>query len=263
MVQIKTAEQVDGIRAACNIVALAHQRVREKIAPGMSTYQIDNIVKHTLRDNDAKSAFYKYSQGGKKPFPAHACISVNEEIVHGIGNHTRILKEEDLITIDVGANLNGFIGDAAITILLGEDEERNKLNECTKAALMKAIEQTKEGAHLFDICEIIQQTCAEGGYGLITNYFGHGVGLQLHEAPQIPNFRPSTGHNLKLRAGMTITYEPMFTLGSNETEELDDGWTVVTKDRSYASHWEHTILVTENGAEILTELPIKEVEGNS
>lgn len=255
MIQIKTPEQVEGIRAACQVVALAHERVREKIEPGMSTYQIDNIVKHTLRESDAKSAFYKYKQGDKKPFPAYACISVNEEIVHGIGNHTRILQEGDLITIDVGANLNGYIGDAAFTILLGENEERARLNEYTEKALMNAIKATRVGVHLFDISDIIYQTAAENGYGVVTNYYGHGVGLQLHEPPQIPNSRPTSGgYNLKLRPGMTITYEPMFTLGSSETEELDDGWTVVTKDRSFASHWEHTILVTEDEAEILTKL---------
>ena len=258
MIQIKTPEQIGGIRAASQIVALAHRRVEERIEPGMSTYQIDNIVKHTLRDNEATSAFYKYSQAGKKPFPAYACISVNEEIVHGIGNHTRILQEGDLITVDVGANLNGYIGDAAITILLGDDEEKIKLNESTKSALYLAIAATKAGAHLFDICEIIHQTSVEGGYGLIRNYYGHGVGLELHEPPQIPNFRPEPKsspmmvHNVKLQAGMTITYEPMFALGSGDNEELDDGWTVVTKDRSPAVHWEHTILVTNDGAEILS-----------
>lgn len=252
MVQIKTPEQIDGIRAASKVVSKIHKRVKEKIAPGMSTYQIDNIVRHSLREFGAKSAFYKYSQGGKKGFPAYACISVNEEIVHGIGNHDRILQENDLITVDVGAILDGYIGDAAATIHLGDDPEIYRLNRITHEALIEAIEKVRAGVFLFDICETIEQKAKLHNLGLVTNYYGHGVGLQLHEPPQIPNYRPKTGHNVKLVAGMTITFEPMFTLGSGETEELGDGWTVVTKDRSFASHWEHTILVLEDGAEILT-----------
>ncbi len=252
MIRIKTPEQIEGIRAAGKVVAEIHKRVQDKIAPGMSTYQIDNIARHTFRELKATSAVYKYSQAGKKGFPGYSCISVNEEVVHGIGTHSRILQEDDLVTIDVGATFDGFIGDAAFTVHLGDDPEIRRLNDVTRAALMDAIEMVSAGVFLFDICETIEQAAKAENLGVVTNYYGHGVGLELHEAPQIPNFRPKTGHNIKLVEGMTITFEPMFTLGSGEVEELEDDWTVVTKDRSFASHWEHTILVTEDGAEILT-----------
>jgi methionyl aminopeptidase len=258
MIQLKTSRQIEGIRAAAKVVVAAHQKVRARLKPGMSTYQVDNIVRHTLRDHGAKSAFWKYRQGNKPPFPAYACISVNEEVVHGIRRYNRILQEGDVITVDVGAHLGGYFGDAAFTTIIGGGtEEAQRLVRDTENALHMAIRMTKEGVLLHDICEAIYNYGTEKGYGVVTDYFGHGVGLKLHEPPQIPNFRPVPGNvqfgvNIKLQAGMTITYEPMFTLGSGKTEELSDQWTVVTKDRSLAAHAEHTILVTKTGAEILT-----------
>lgn len=258
MIQLKTEKQIEGIRAAAKVVAVVHQRVRERLQPGMSTYQIDNIVRHTLREHGAKSAFWKYRQGPKPPFPSYACISVNEEVVHGIRSHDRILQEGDVITVDVGSILDGYYGDAAFTAVIGEGtEEAQNLVRDTEGALNMAIGMTKAGVLLHDVSEAIHNYGTERGYGIVLDYFGHGVGLKLHEPPQIPNFRPAPGSlmygvNMKLQAGMTITYEPMFTLGSDKTEELSDQWTVVTKDRSLAAHAEHTILVTETGAEILT-----------
>lgn len=259
MIQLKTEKQIEGIRAASKVVALVHQRIREELRPGLSTYQVDNIVKHTLRNQGAKSAFIKYRQGNKPPFPAYACLSLNEEVVHGIRSHNRFLKEGDVFTVDVGSILDNYYGDAAFTVVVGEGvEEAHRLVQDTEGALHRAIEMTKAGTLLHDISEAIHDYGVERGYGVVKGYFGHGVGLKLHEPPQIPNFRPAPGSlmfgpNVKLQAGMTITYEPMFTLGSGETEELDDEWTVVTKDRSLAAHAEHTILVTETGAEILTK----------
>jgi len=255
LINIKTPEQIEGIRAACQVVAAVHNRVRQEIRPGLSTYQVDNIVKHTLQKQRAESAFYRYSQAKKPKFPGRSCISINEEIVHGIPCHTRFLKEGDVVTVDVGAILNGFYGDAAITLILGQGTpEAQKLVDITKQALDKAISLTAPEVWLYDISQAIFDIATSSGYGVVKEYYGHGVGLQLHEAPQIPNFRPppGKGSNVQLRSGMIITYEPMFTLGSGETKELSDEWTVVTKDRSIAAHWEHTILVTNTGAEILT-----------
>lgn len=256
MVHIKTPKQIEGIRAAAQVVAKVHKRVCEKVQLGMSTHQVDNVVRHTLRELGAKSAFYKYSQGGKRPFPAYACVSVNEEVVHGIGNHERVLHNGDVLTIDVGAIFNGYYGDAAFTMIVGEGSaEVIELVEHTRAVLERAIEATKAGVYLFDICRVLQEGAEEKGYGIVKEYSGHGVGIALHEPPQIPNVVPKFGEafNHKLKAGMIITYEPMFTLGSGDTEELEDGWSVVTKDRSTAVHWEHTILVTDDGAEILSK----------
>jgi methionyl aminopeptidase len=255
LINIKTPQQIEGIKAASKVVAIAHNRVRQEIRPGLSTYQVDNVVKHTLQKQGAESAFYRYSQAKKPKFPGRSCISINEEVVHGIPSHTRFLKEGDTITIDVGAILNGFYGDAAITLILGQGtSEAQKLVDTTKQALDRAISLTAPEVWLYDISQAIFDIATNNGYGVVKDYYGHGVGLQLHEAPQIPNFRPAPGKgsNVKLRSGMIVTYEPMFTLGSGETEELPDEWTVVTKDHSIAAHWEHTILVTNTGAEILT-----------
>lgn len=255
MIQIKNEKQIQGIREACKIVAEVHQRVDQKLKPGLSTYQIDNIVKHTLRELGAKSAFKKYRQGNKPPFPSHACISVNEEVVHGIGKHDKIINQGDIVTIDVGAEYNGFYGDAAFTTVVGQGSDPvTQLVENTKQVLIRAIEATKPGVYLFDISKILAEGAKEFGYGSVENYYGHGVGLSLHEDPEIPNYVPEPGSlfNHKLQPGMTITYEPMFTLGTGKTKELSDKWSVVTIDGSWAAHWEHTILVTESGAEILT-----------
>lgn len=258
MIQLKTDKQIKGIREASKVVAVVHKAVQAKLEPGMSTYQVDNIVRHTLRANGAKSAFLKYRQGNKPPFPSHACLSVNEEVVHGICSHNRILQNGDVLTVDVGSILNGYFGDAAFTTIVGEGtEETQKLIRDTEGALLMAIGMTKAGVLLHDVCDAIHKYGTERGYGIVVDYFGHGVGLKLHEPPQIPNFRPTPGSiqfgvNVKLQAGMTITYEPMFTLGSGKTRELDDQWTVITQDHSTAAHAEHTILVTESGADILT-----------
>lgn len=258
MIHIKSKKQIEGIRAACRVVAAAHRKVQDSIKPGMSTYQVDNHVKHVLRECGAKSAFKKYRQGNRPAFPAYSCISINEEVVHGIRSHNRYVQEGDIVTVDVGAKLDGYIGDAAITLIVGDrcgDKERRLVCD-TYEALHEAIAMSRPGVFVHTISGFLYDFATERGYGVVTDYYGHGVGLKLHEPPQIPNFRPAPGSlqlpNVRLQTGMTITYEPMYTLGLGETEELSDQWTVVTKDRSIAAHWEHTILITDNGAEILT-----------
>ncbi len=255
MIRIKTAQEIEGIRAASRIVAQVFEAVKPRLCVGTTTGQVDNTVRLTLRDLGAKSAFYKYRQGNKKGFPAYACISVNEEVVHGIGRYDRVLQDGDIVTVDVGAAFKGFYGDAAFTAIIGNAKpEVILLNERTREALYKAIAITKPGVGLFDISRTIEETAKQYGYGSVIDYYGHGVGLKLHEPPQVPNAVPSSGYNVPFRAGMTITYEPMFTLGTGKTRELADGWTVVTVDSSWAAHWEHTLLVTETGAEVLTEI---------
>ena len=257
MIQIKTPKQIEGIRVACKVVALIHDKVKNRLAPGLTTYQVDNIVKHSLRELGAKSAFLKYRQGNRPPFPSCSCVSVNEEVVHGIGRHDKVLKEGDVITVDVGAIVNNYFGDAAFTSIIGKGiPEVVKLVEDTKSVLLQAILMSKPGVLIHDISGFIYDYGKSRGYGIITDYYGHGVGLSLHEPPQIPNFKPTPGNvhliNVRLLPGMTITFEPMFSLGTGETRELSDDWTVITKDRSISAHWEHTILITETGCEILT-----------
>lgn len=254
---IKNQDQIAKITQACKLVASAHERVASKLEVGMSTYQVENIVKHTLKEAKAKSAFYKYAAQGKRPFPGHICISVNEEIVHGIASHSRKLQSGDVLSVDIGCILDGYYGDAARSYVIGSDGTlpQDSLVNHTKQVLDQCIEMTKPGMMLFDISAHIEASAKQLGYGNVTGYYGHGVGIKLHEPPTIPNYVPAPGlfPNIKLQPGMVITYEPMFTLGGSETEELSDGWTVVTRDRSQACHWEHTIAITEDGAQVLTQ----------
>ena len=254
---IKNAKQIEGIRAASKIVALINKSVRESIKAGMTTYQVDNIAKHILREHNARSPFYKYKFASKSPFPGHVCISINNEIVHGIPQVNRVIQDGDLVKVDVGATLNNFIGDAAQSIIVGNvSDEIKKIVQVTEEVLDTAIQMTKHGTWLYDISAMIYNTAKQAGYGVVIAYTGHGVGLKLHEPPQIYNYVPplGVGVNVKLQAGMIITYEPMFTLGRGDTRELFDGWTVVTQDNSIATHCEHTVLVKENSSEILTTL---------
>jgi len=258
---IKTPEQIEHIKDAMKIVSKAHRVVSEKICEGMSTYQVENIVKHVLKDAKAKSPFHRYKAGSRSPFPRWTCISVNEEVVHGIAQHNKILRDGDIVTVDIGSVIErdgtSYYGDAAVTHMIGNVEEQTReLVEQCRTVLYKAIEMTGPDVWLFDISKEMNKIAIEKGFGNVKGYYGHGVGLALHELPAIPAYVPEREEamlNVKLQSGMIITYEPILTLGSCETEELSDGWTVVTKDRSIAAHWEHSVLITSEGFEVLTE----------
>lgn len=247
MISIKSPREIDLMRQAGRIVALAHQAVQQHIKPGVSTYELDQIVENVIRDNNAIPSFKGY--GG---FPGSACTSINEQVVHGIPSTDVILQEGDIISIDIGAVYKGYHGDSAWTYAVGNvSDDIKQLMEVTKESLFKGLEQAKAGNRLSDISHAIQTYAESFGYGVVREFVGHGVGKQLHEDPQIPNYGlPHKGP--KLKAGMTLAIEPMINMGRKEVRVLQDNWTAVTIDGLPSAHYEHSILVTDDECIILT-----------
>jgi methionyl aminopeptidase len=249
MISIKSEREIDLMRAAGRIVALAHQEVAKHVQPGVSTYELDQIVEQVIRTNGATPSFKGY--GG---FPASACTSVNEQVVHGIPNKNVILQDGDLISIDIGANFKGYHGDSAWTYAVGTiSDEVQQLMDVTKECLAKGLAQATAGNRVSDISHAVEAHADKFGYGVVREFVGHGVGKQLHEDPQIPNFG-QPGRGPKLRAGMTLAIEPMINMGARQVRVLDDNWTAVTIDKKPSAHYEHTIVVTDGAPIILTTL---------
>lgn len=247
-ITLKNADEIAKMREAGRITALTLQAVREAVEPGITTAELDRIAEKTIRSYDAVPSFKGY-QG----YPASICTSVNEEIVHGIPSK-RKLKEGDIISIDAGAIWHGYQGDATITVAVGQvSEDCQRLIRSVEEALMVGIAAVKAGGHIGDISHAVELVAKRYGVSVVREYGGHGIGREMHEAPRIPNWGPA-GRGLKLEVGMTLAIEPMFTLKGGATRTLMDDWTVVTADGSWAAHWEHTIAVNENGAEILTHV---------
>ncbi len=249
MITIKSPREVELMRQAGRIVALAHQEVAKHVKPGVSTLYLDEIVEKVIRDNDAIPSFKGYGD-----FPASICASVNEVVVHGIPSSNTILKNGDIIAIDIGANYKGYHGDSAWTYAVGDvSKEDQELMNVTKEALYQGLAAVKANAHLSDISNSIGTYATSFGYGVVEEFTGHGIGSRLHEDPPIPNFgKPHMGPVLK--AGMTLAIEPMINIGTKRVKVLRDNWTTVTCDKKKSAHYEHTILVTETGYEILTTL---------
>ena len=246
MVLRKTADQISHMRRAGRVVAEMHEVCTLAAKPGATTGDLDAAAREVLQRRGARSNFLGYHG-----FPAVACISPNEVIVHGIPGD-RVLDEGDIVSIDCGAIIEGWHADAAITIPVGAvDDESRRLLECTKAALDAAIAVSAPGARLGDIGAAVEGVAHGGGYSVVREYVGHGIGTAMHEEPDVPNYGPG-GRGLKLRAGIVLAIEPMVTAGRATTRTLDDGWTVVTADGSRAAHFEHTVAITDNGPEILT-----------
>lgn len=237
------------MRQAGAIVATAHQEVAKHIKPGVSTYELDQIVEHVIRAHGATPSFKGY--GG---FPGSACTSINEQVVHGIPSPDVMLKEGDLISIDIGANYKGYHGDSAWTYAVGEvSEDIKALMTVTEECLMRGLAQAKAGNRISDISHAVQTHAEAHGYGVVREFVGHGVGKQLHEDPQIPNFGlPHKGP--KLRKGMTLAIEPMINMGTPHVRVLEDNWTAITVDEKPSAHYEHTIVVTDGEPIILTRV---------
>ena len=252
MITSKSKREIDLMRKAGEIVALAHQAVAEVIRPGITTGELDRIVEKVIRDHQATPSFKGYNG-----FPAAICASVNEVLVHGFPSKYA-LKEGDIISVDIGACYKGYHGDSAWTYAVGEvSEEAKHLMEVTKQSLYEGLKMVKAGVHLSDIFNTIGEYVYSYGYSVPYEYTGHGIGANLHEDPAIPNYGPK-GKGPILKAGMTLAIEPMVHRGKPFTKVLDDDWTVVTKDGSLAAHYEHTVLVTEEGYEILTTISKEE-----
>ena len=248
MIIFKSDREMNYLRDAGKIVAEALQEVEKATKPSVTTLELDRIAEEYIVSRGAKPAFK-----GLYGFPATLCTSVNEEVVHGIPGLKK-LKAGDNVSIDCGSLINGFYGDAAITVPVGEvDAEVKNLLKVTEESLYKGIEQVVEGHHLGDVSHAVQTHAEAHGYGVVRDYVGHGIGRKMHEDPQIPNYG-NPGHGPRLQSGMTLAIEPMINMGTYEVETLEDGWTVVTADDKRSAHFEHTVAITPDGPEILTKL---------
>jgi len=249
-IPIKTPAEIDKMRAAGRAAAIVLERLVKLVAPGMTTGEIDRMAGEYMAELGGRSAFLGY-----RKFPGQTCISINEEVVHGIGGKRR-LAYGDIVKIDTGVVLDGWIGDTATTVACGAtDPETERLITATKRILEGAIPFAVAGRRLGDLSNYIETEAIRQGFGVVREFVGHGVGRKLHEEPQIPNYG-KRGSGPKLKSGMTLAIEPMINLGTEGVRILDDGWTVVTSDGKPSSHFEHTVLVTENEPEVLTCLPL-------
>ncbi len=248
MIILKSPQELARMREAGRIVAEVLARLREKVAPGVTTAELDALAHQIIVGYGAKPSFKGY-----RGFPASLCVSVNEEVVHGIPGK-RVLREGDIVSLDVGAIYRGYQGDAAITLGVGQvNGAAQHLMEVAAEALQAGIAQSRAGKRTGDISWAIQQCAERNGYAVVREYTGHGIGREMHEEPQIPNFG-EPGHGVRLKPGMTFALEPMVTAGDYHTKVLDDNWTVVTLDGQLAAHFEHTVAVTDGEPEILTRL---------
>lgn len=251
MILIKSKKEIDYIRESCRIVAETLQLLRSSVKPGISTLELDRIAEDYIRSSNAVPAFKGYSQGGAPGFPGSICSSVDDEVVHGIPG-TRILKDGEIVSLDIGVLKNRFFGDAALTVAVGNiSDDKKKLMEVTERSLQLGIEQAIAGNKVHDISNAVQVYVETNGFSIVRDLCGHGVGKFLHEDPSIPNFgRKGTGP--KLKNGMTLAIEPMVNAGKYDVLTAKDGWTILTADGSNSAHFEHTILINNNLPEILT-----------
>ena len=255
MVTIKSKQEIEKMREACRIAYLAQKAIEEAIKPGVSTLELDKIAENTMRKHGAIPAEKGYPSGvkGVPAFPGSICASVNDEVIHGIPSKNVILKEGDIISIDLVAYKDGFNGDCARTYAVGKiDKQSQKLIEVTKQAFFEGLKLAKKGNRIGDVSHAIGEFVEKNGFNVVKEFQGHGIGRQMHEDPGIPNYGRA-GRGIRLEPGMTLAIEPMVMIGADEILELDDGWTIITEDGSRAAHYENTILITENEPEILTK----------
>ena len=246
-ISIKTAREIEKMRRAGELLEKVHDELGRAIHPGMSTWEINKLGEEMIRSFGCTPNFLNYNG-----YPASICVSVNEEVVHGIPSKKRILKEGDIVSLDAGLIYKGYHSDAARTHAVGKvSTEAQKLMDVTKQSFFEGIKQAKAGNHLFDISAAIDDYVSGFGYGIVQDLVGHGIGTELHEDPQIPNF-PQKRRGIKLMPGMTLAIEPMINLGRADVAWEDDEWTVVTMDGSLSAHYENTILITDGEPEILT-----------
>lgn len=244
---IKTPAQIESMRQSAKFLAEILSTLERSVNPGMSTWDLEMISRKKFAELNVKPNFYQLYG-----FPAYTCIYINEEVVHGIPKKTKIVQDGDLVKFDCGVVYEGMHSDSAITVPVGNaSKEALKLKYSTENALMAGIDQARAGNHIGDISHAIQQVLEGDGYGVVRECTGHGIGTQLHEDPNIPNYG-NPGEGMLLKPGMTLAIEPISTQGSPRIHELDDGWTIITADRKLSAHVEHTVLITEGDPEILT-----------
>ena len=247
MISIKSAKQIEKMRESCKLTKELFLILEDKVKPGITTKELDTIAYNFYKKHGATPNFLNYNG-----YPATICASVNDEVVHGIPSNKMILRDGDIISIDMGCILDGWHSDAARTFGVGKiSDEAQKLIDDTKESFFKGIEVIKHGVKLGDVSHTIETFFEERGYGVVRDLVGHGIGKELHESPEVPNFGKA-GHGVRLAAGMTLAIEPMVTAGDYHVNVLDDDWTVVTRDGSLAAHYENTVVITRDGCEILT-----------
>ncbi len=250
MVVLKTRKEIELMREAGRISAMALKLAGEAVKPGVSTLEIDTVARKYIESQGARPNFL-----GLYGFPATACISINDEVIHGIPSKDRILKEGDIVSIDLGAEKDGYNGDNAATFAVGKvSDEAQRLIDTTRESLYVGLKQAVAGNRIGDIANAVQVYCEERGYGVVQDFVGHGIGKKLHEDPSVPNFG-TPGRGVRLLPGMTIAVEPMINQGTWQVDQLSDGWTVVTKDGKLAAHFEHTIAITKDGECMILTLP--------
>jgi methionyl aminopeptidase len=248
MIILKSKEEIAKIARASRIVAEVLRELGQMVKAGITTANLDEAAERMIVERGGVPAFKGY-----RKFPATLCASINEEVVHGIPSPMRVLREGDIIGLDLGAIYDGYYGDAAVTVPVGEvPDPVRRLIEVTRESLYRGIDQIKEGGRLSDISHAVQSRVEEAGYSVVTDFVGHGIGRSLHEEPQLPNFG-AAGKGPRLREGMVLAIEPMVNMGRPEVRILEDGWTAVTRDGSLSAHFEHTVAVLQDGPMILTE----------
>lgn len=248
MIRIKNEKQIDGIRRSCKLLAQLFEELLPKIKEGMSTKEIDDICVEFIKRYGGKPAWYQ------EGFPGAACISINDEVIHGIPSKKRIVREGDIVSLDIGINLDGYISDATRSIGVGRmSKDALRLMDTTKECLRAGIEACIAGNRIRDISAAVAAAAEREGFGIVTDFCGHGVGLDVHEDPSVPN-KPYPGANPRIQSGMVLAIEPMINLGTGDVELLSDQWTIVTADREISAHEEHTVAVFSDHTEILTVL---------
>ena len=247
MIVLKTNRELALMREACRISAGALRVAGEAVQPGVTTEEIDRIAYEYIIKQGAKPNFLNYNG-----FPATACISINDEVIHGIPSKKRVIKEGDIVSIDLGAVLDGYNGDNAATFAAGKiSPEAERLINTTRESLYKGIEAAVAGGRIGDISSAVQKYCEERGFSVVRDFVGHGIGAKLHEDPSVPNYG-TPGRGVRLLPGMTLAIEPMINMGGYEVRQLSDGWTIKTKDGGLSAHFEHTVAITADGPKILT-----------
>lgn len=250
MIVLKTRREIDLMREAGRIAARALKLAGEAVAPGVTTAEIDAMARKYIEKQGAVPSFLNYNG-----FPAAACISINHEVIHGIPSRNRVIQEGDLVSIDLGATLNGFVGDNAATFMAGNvSEEAERLCQTTQESLVAGLQMAVAGNRLGDIGHAVQKYCESRGFSVVRDYTGHGVGKKLHEDPSVPNYG-TPGRGVRLLPGMTIAVEPMVNEGVARIDQLQDGWTVVTADGKLSAHFEHTIAITKDGECLILTSP--------
>jgi methionyl aminopeptidase len=251
MILLKSREEIEHMRAANVIVADILAELRACVRPGVSTAELDALAEELTRKKGARPAFKGYAVGGRV-FPASVCISINDEVVHGVPSGRRVLREGDIVGLDFGVCYRDYFGDAAVTVPVGRvTPEAGRLMEVTATALAAGIEAARPGCHVSDISAAVQDTAEAAGYSVVREFVGHGIGRSLHEDPQVPNYRTG-GRGVRLQEGLVLAIEPMVNAGGAEVYLKEDGWTAATRDGRLSAHFEHSVAVTNNGPYILS-----------